>query len=167
MSGMLVTVLHCAVFAAVLLAAYEDVRFMRIRNTIALAVALLFLPMLALLPLNEVIAHLVVGGVIFAICVALFFAGLLGGGDAKLIGAIALWPSLHELPAFLMVMTFAGGALAIIALVLKKGTHLTTLKTSNPTLFGPENGWLACLERGETVVPYGVAIAIASLVILF
>lgn len=167
MSSMLILVLHCAVFAALLLAAYEDLRFMRIRNTIALAVALLFVPMAFLLPLNELLAHLTAGGIVFAICIALFFAGLLGGGDAKLLGAVALWPDLHELPAFLMIMTIAGGVLALAALALRKGAFLEKLKTGNPVLFGPEQGWFASLSRGETVVPYGVAIAIASAVILF
>lgn len=167
MITMLVLVLHCAVFSAVLLAAYEDVRFMRIRNAIPLAVAALFLPMLALAPLNEIIAHLVAGGVIFAICAGLFFAGLFGGGDAKLLGAVALWPSLHELPAFLMIMTISGGVLALIALALKKSPFLDGLKTRHPTVFGPENGWLASLSRGETVVPYGVAIAIATSITVF
>lgn len=167
MIEMLILVLHCAVFSAVLLAAFEDVRFMRIRNTIALAVAALFLPMLVLVPLNEIIAHLVVAGVIFAICAALFFAGLFGGGDAKLLGAIALWPTLHELPAFLMIMTITGGALGLIALVLKRTTFLEALKTKHPVVFGPENGWFASLARGETVVPYGVAIAVATAITIF
>lgn len=167
MIEMLILALHCAVFAAVVLAAYEDVRFMRIRNNIALAVVALFLPMLVLLPLNEVIAHLVTGGVIFAICAALFFAGLFGGGDAKLLGAVALWPTLHEVPAFLMIMTITGGVLAILAIVLKKSKFLDELKVKNPKLFGPEEGWLASLSRGETVVPYGVAIAVATVVTVF
>lgn len=163
----LVLILHIAVSLLMVFAAWEDVRTLRIRNSLALAVAVLFVPMAFILPLNETLAHLACGGIIFLIGIFLFFAGLFGGGDTKLLGAAALWPSLYELPAFLLIMTVAGGVLALAALALKKSGILPKLPASHPAVFGGEKGWLASLARGETVVPYGVAIAIATILTLF
>ncbi len=155
-------VLHATVMALVLVAAWEDVRHMRIRNDIAIAVAVMFVPMLFLLPGKVAGAHVMVGAVFLCAGAAMFFARMIGGGDAKLIAALGLWPDLLDVPAFLLVMTMAGGVLALAAIGLKRAPFLPKLAEKSPA-----DGWFAALARGETVVPYGVAIALATAVTLF
>ena len=50
----------------------------------------------------------------------LFFLKLFGGGDAKMIAAIALWTGISGLPMFLMLTTVMGGVLAITSMILRK-----------------------------------------------
>lgn len=81
-----------------------------------------------------------------AVCVFLLFAaafamGWMGGGDVKLLGALALWLPLVPLVRALVIMSIAGGVLTLIAVAAHK---LRRIKTQ------PE-------------VPYGVAIAFAGL----
>jgi prepilin peptidase CpaA len=90
---------------------------------------------------------LAVGAGLFLIGAALFAVGAIGGGDVKLVAAVGAWVGLHGLPSFLVVMALLGGALALLQLA---GGRL-----------GGAGGWLAP-ERG---VPYGVAIALAGLLV--
>lgn len=159
---------HAAVASLAVWAAFEDIRYMRLRNTIALSIAMLF-PAYAIitLTLSETLAHVVAGAIMFAIGFGLYLARVWGGGDAKLLAAIALWPAVRDVPALLMLVTIAGGALALIALALKHGKILPKMAVRAPWIYGPETGWFASLTRGETVVPYGVAIALGTLITLF
>ncbi|MCB1537724.1 MAG: prepilin peptidase [Rhodospirillales bacterium] len=154
--------LRCAVMALVLIAAWEDVRHMRIRNDISLAVVLLFVPMIFLLPFKLAGAHVIVAVVFLAAGAAMFFARLIGGGDAKLIAALGLWPQLTQIGSFLLIMTVCGGILALAGIGLKRATF-----TKNIAEKMPVDGWIPALARGETVVPYGVAIAVACAATLF
>ena len=68
----------------------------------------------------------------------------MGGGDVKLIAALALWLPVSPLLWMLVVMSLLGGALTLILMIEK---------------------WVR--NRTETPeIPYGVAIAIAGLVAL-
>ncbi|MAS87633.1 MAG: hypothetical protein CMH30_06620 [Micavibrio sp.] len=97
--------------------------------------------------------HIVSMGIVFAICFFLFCTGTFGGGDAKMATALALWIPLIAIPAFVMVMALVGGVLGLVALALRKRSFL---KPHN------ETGWIAALSRGESTVPYGIALAIAA-----
>ncbi|MEQ1509228.1 MAG: prepilin peptidase [Sphingopyxis sp.] len=77
---------------------------------------------------------------IFAAFAALFAIGGIGGGDVKMIGALALSIDVRLILSLLMVMALAGGVIAAAMLIRQK------LSKSTAT---PE-------------VPYGVAIAIAG-----
>jgi prepilin peptidase CpaA len=113
---------------------------------------------------QDLSSHLISGGVMLAIMMVLFFLKLFGGGDAKLIPAVALWTGLNGLPLFLMVTTISGGALALVSIALRKtktGQRFVTKMLRFPTL---QNGWIGALAKGENVVPYGIAIAIGAIV---
>lgn len=72
---------------------------------------------------------------------AIFFVrGAMGGGDVKLIAALALWLPLQMFVNFLMVMSLLGGALSIFYLLKSRGRDKDT----------------------PVEVPYGVAIALAG-----
>ena len=86
----------------------------------------------------------------------MFSLGWLGGGDAKLFAATAIWWMPPDLLNYLMYTTLAGGVLAIIILAARKLMPLTITKT----------GWLHRLLRDETKIPYGLALAFAGMITL-
>ena len=161
------TIIKATALLLVLIAAFEDFRHLRIRNDICIAVAALFIPFAFTLSLHDVGMHVISAAIIFAVTATMFFMRLFGGGDAKLLAALALWFLPSGLPAFLMVMALTGGVIGVIALVLKKSGVLLKLSPRFPKLIQPEDGWFAALARGETVVPYGLAIAFAAAVTFF
>lgn len=73
-----------------------------------------------------------------------FRFGWMGGGDVKLIAALALWLPVQPLAWMLIVMSVAGGVLTLVMLA----DHLIARR------------------EGPIEVPYGVAIVIAALVTL-
>jgi prepilin peptidase CpaA len=81
---------------------------------------------------------------VFAFFAGAFALGQMGGGDVKLIGALALWLPWQPLIWMLVWMSLLGGALTLL-LVAEK--------------------WI---RRGgkPLEIPYGVAIAIAALLVL-
>ena len=112
---------------------------------------------------QDLSSHLMSGGVMLAIMMVLFFLRLFGGGDAKIIPAIALWTGLNGLPLFLMVTTIAGGLLALLSIILRKtkmGQSLIKKAVSVPAI---QNGWVSALANNMNVVPYGIAIAIGAI----
>jgi len=86
----------------------------------------------------------------------LFWRGLLGGGDVKLIGATGLLVGYHDLFEFLFVMSVSGG---LIAVAIRARDRL-----------GARGPTLASLEHQKRpallTVPYGAAIAAAGIVSL-
>lgn len=81
---------------------------------------------------------------VFAFFAGAFALGQMGGGDVKLIGALALWLPVVPLMWMLVIMSLLGGVLTLL-LVAEK--------------------WI---RRGgkPLEIPYGVAIAIAALLVL-
>lgn len=146
-------------------AAFSDLRAMRLSNTLNMMLAGGFvvaaLAVVAGLELSPLVKeplwmHGLSFVVVMVVSAALFFTGLFGGGDAKMLPATALWVGLTGLPVLLMVMGLAGGVLAVAALVLPKTAFL-----KNGQFL--EGSWLQRLQHGERSVPYGVAIAMGGL----
>lgn len=108
-------------------------------------------------------AHLMIGGIVFAIMLIMFFLKIMGGGDAKLIPAIALWVGTDGIAEFLFITILSGFPLAIIALLLKntKIGHRISLKISHFSIFS--QGWIKALANQQNVVPYGIAIAVGGI----
>ena len=60
------------------------------------------------------------GTAVFAACFALFAANVMGGGDAKLLTAAAIWYGFNiSVIEFLLAVTFIGGALTVGILLLR------------------------------------------------
>ena len=131
--------------AAMLLAAAAlDLRSRTIPNGLNLAIALLALPYywavgLALWP--DVALQLGVALLVFAAFAGVFALGAMGGGDVKLVAAVALWLPWPGVIALLVLMSLAGGA-------------LTLAMVARQRIARPESA----LE-----IPYGVAIAFGGL----
>jgi prepilin peptidase CpaA len=126
------------------LAGIEDARTREIANWKNAAIALmapLWWVSIGLAPWPDMAIQIgIAAGVLALFCVAFHF-GQMGGGDVKLIAALALWLPIAPLMQMLLLMSVLGGALTLVMLIEHK-LH------KNPR----------ALE-----IPYGVAIAIAAL----
>lgn len=91
--------------------------------------------------------HLGIALVALIFCMGLFFGGLIGGGDAKMIPAVLLWIGPAGVTPFLLATTLAGGALALL---------LLPLRSALPAGFASADRF-ASLQSGAGA-PYGVAI---------
>lgn len=134
-----------AILALLLLgAAVTDLKARIIANPLNLAIALLapaYWWASGLAPWPDMILQALLGAGVFAVFAAMFAMGWMGGGDVKLLGALALWLPLPPLLKLLFAMSLLGGVLTLVVLAMHR---IRGLKTS------PE-------------VPYGVAIACAGL----
>lgn len=140
--------------------AISDVRAYRIPNSINLIIAGLF-PVYVFFNDASVdwsFALLIAGGA-FAVSALLFVFGLIGGGDAKMLTALALWAGPAHLADFVLTTTLVGGVLAI--LMMTSARHALALAAEN---LGQHR--LSAVFQGD-VLPYGVAIAAGGAVVGF
>src|ERR1700737_4770270 len=74
-------------------AAISDLLTLTISNRISIALAVLFIAMAfaCRLPATEILWHLACGGAMLIFGFGLFARGWIGGGDAKLAAATAIW----------------------------------------------------------------------------
>ena len=143
----LASFLLLALVGLLLSAGIEDVRTREIANWKNALIALLapgwwVASGLSLWP--GVAVQLAVAVAVFGLFVAAFWLGQMGGGDVKLIGALALWLPPQPLLWMLVLMSLLGGALTLLLVadkLLRKKKQL------------PE-------------IPYGVAIAMAALLVI-
>jgi prepilin peptidase CpaA len=142
--------------------AFGDVRTRRIPNALSLAVATLGLIRIILVHDLVAAGHtLVAGAAIFAATFLLFRRGSIGGGDAKLLTAMALLLDPRDLFSFLFLMSLCGGALALAILVRDRlglrWRRLSPLATMPPA---------KTIAQARSTVPYGVAIAASGAITL-
>ncbi|MEM9626558.1 MAG: prepilin peptidase [Pseudomonadota bacterium] len=152
--------LFSLVFAGFLIAAcITDLKDFRIPNAIPIALIALFLIRAA--ATNDIVVwpdHLLAFGVTFFFGLVAFGLGLMGGGDAKLIAATALWFGVTTLPTFLAITAIGGGLFAIMLLALR---HLAARQMqSEPPARSVSRPKL--LDR-RAPVPYALPIALSAL----
>lgn len=140
--GLQVTSL-AALFGLLAFVVYSDVKSRIISNRVNAAIALLAIPYWlgsgdALWPL--VGWQLLLALVVFAAFAAAFAFGAMGGGDVKLLTALALWLPAIPFIRMLVIMSIIGGVLTLGYLIW----HRRAQKPGNPE------------------VPYGCAISIAA-----
>lgn len=137
-------------------AALTDLQARRIPNLASAGLLAAWLCHLALADNSaDTFSGLIGGGLVFVAGVALWRAGMLGGGDVKLLAVLALWAGEKLLPQFLLLTTLIGGALALAWLAASWVTLAMPVRVA------------ALLARpglpGSTAsLPYGVAIAAAG-----
>jgi prepilin peptidase CpaA len=109
-------------FVLVVFAALSDSRSYYIPNRltagVALTAAVSFLR--PSVDLTFLALHLGSALLILAIGFTLFARDLFGGGDVKLLTALALWTGFADLPRLLLVTTLAGGLLALGILLWRR-----------------------------------------------
>lgn len=152
-------ILLWAVFPAlVITGALYDATSFTIPNWISIALAVLFIPAALLLgmSLGAIGLCLLVGFVMLLVGMGMFAMGWIGGGDAKLLAAAALWMGWPGGLNFVLITALAGGALAV-ALSAARASLLQAYAARGPA-------WVARLMAPGGAAPYGVAIAIGALV---
>ncbi|MEA3015780.1 MAG: prepilin peptidase CpaA [Sphingomonadales bacterium] len=130
--------------AALVAAAVGDLRTRTIPNWLNLAVALAAIPFwyvsdLGLWP--EIALRIGIAAAVFGLFAAAFALGMMGGGDVKLLAALALWLPPPAVAMLLVVMSLAGGALTLLLAVRHRMAR----------------------REEKLEIPYGVAIAFGGL----
>lgn len=145
MTGGVISLMLLSALAILLVtAALTDIRSRTISNGVCGLIAALapfFWWSGGLSPWPEMAIQLAIGLAVFVLFAGAFAMRMMGGGDVKLLGALALWLPLVPLVQMLLVMALAGGALTIGLLLVHR------IRRSKATL----------------EIPYGVAIAFAGL----
>jgi prepilin peptidase CpaA len=144
--------------AAMAFAAISDLLTMSISNRLSIALALSFFVVAAFIgmPLSDIGIHVVASAVVLAVCFAFFAFGWIGGGDAKLAAATALWLGFAHLPKYLILAAIMGGALTLALLILRA-------RPLPSSLIGTR--WVERLHSSGAGVPYGIALAVAGLAV--
>ena len=165
----------------VLIAAY-DFSFFRIPNILLAALLILYAFYAPLyLDIQTILNSLLVFAVAFAICFCLYLFKVFAAGDAKYIAVASLWFGAHGVIPLLFFVSLVGGGLALLYLAF--GDHIGRLsdliwmkiqaaEVRFPKLqsvwvgsgTGPEMGKRE--KIGSRVIPYGVAIAVGTIIML-
>jgi prepilin peptidase CpaA len=140
------------------IAAASDLITMTIPNRIALLIAALFFALAAAdgMSLYMVGTHIAAAALVLAVTFIFFARGWMGGGDAKLAAATALWLGFADLGAYALTAGIFGGALTMLILGFR----------SIPLPFAASMpSWAVKLHDEKTGIPYGIALATAALAI--
>ncbi|CEG06789.1 Flp pilus assembly protein, protease CpaA [Afipia felis] len=100
--------------------------------------------------------HALAGLSVLIIAFACFAFGWIGGGDAKVAAATALWFGFGYLLDYLLLASVLGGVLTLAILQFRNWTLPTWLLGQD---------WLVRLHGKDTGIPYGIALAAAALLI--
>jgi prepilin peptidase CpaA len=133
-----------ALAIALLFAAFTDLRRRQIDNWLNLAIALgapVFWWSQGLSLWPDIAIQLAVATGAFVVFAGLFAFKVMGGGDVKLLTALALWVPFFEYMQLLLIMSIAGGVLTIALVFWHTARH----------------------QRDRIAIPYGVAIAFGAL----
>ncbi|MGI0526204.1 A24 family peptidase [Rhizobium giardinii] len=137
------------------IAAFSDLFTMTIPNRVSaiLIGAFIVVAPLAGLSLAIIGMHLLAGVVVFAVCFTLFALGIMGGGDAKLLTASAVWFGFNSsLMTFVLYVSIVGGLLTLLILMMRKQENviLASGLPVPPLLFTAKK------------IPYGIAIGLGG-----
>lgn len=107
------------------------------------------------LTLGEFGWHVAAAGLVFAACFGLFALNVMGGGDAKLLSAAAIWFGFnHSLFEFLAYTGYLGGVLTIMVMLVRANwAKFATLGVKLPKTLMVANK-----------IPYAIAIGAAGLI---
>jgi prepilin peptidase CpaA len=143
---------------AVALAAALDLFTMKIPNRLSALMVLAFLPLALLAGLGpwQLLDHVGAGLIGLLIGVLLFIPGWFGGGDAKLMAAIALWIGLDNLFPYVLYVALAGGFIATLFSLVRS--------VPLPRAFLGE-AWALRLHNPSAGIPYGIALAAGALLV--
>lgn len=141
---------------AMILAGVMDIFTMTIPNKISLALVIAFclLAPIAGLGLTEIATHFGAGTLTLLVSLGLFTKGWIGGGDAKLMSATALWLGFDHLLPYILIASVAGGALTLLLLFARKLPLPMILARIE---------WISRLHNPQQGIPYGLALAAAAL----
>ncbi len=143
---------------AMAFAASSDLLTMRISNKLVLLLVAGFcvLAIVTGMSLQQFAMHVACAMLVLVVGFSFFAMRWIGGGDAKLAAATTLWLGFGLTLPFLAYSALLGGALTLLILVLRR-LPLTP--------FLARYRWLERLHNPKSGVPYGIALAIAGMII--
>lgn len=147
MAGIFSILLPATLAVLLLFAAVGDWRTRRIPNWLNAAIALLAIPwwiVSGLDPMWGMAVQLGMGVAAFLFFAIFFYLRAMGGGDVKMIAALALWVPPQRFLDFLMIVAFAGGVLTLAMMIRAKIQK----------------------SEGKLKVPYGIAIVFGAFAVL-
>jgi prepilin peptidase CpaA len=156
---MLVDAIRLMLFpAAMAFAASTDLLTMTISNRLSLILVGGFfaLALASGTGMAEILSHMGAGALVLTAGFVFFARGWIGGGDAKLAAATALWLGFDFLLNYLLFASIFGGALTLL-LIQFRTLPLPALLARQP--------WAQRLHNKDGGVPYGIALAAAALVV--
>jgi prepilin peptidase CpaA len=157
--AMLTDAIRLLLFPAMMtFAASSDLFTMTISNRVALALlgGFFALALIIGMPPADMLSHLGAALAVLAVSFVFFARGWIGGGDAKLAAATALWLGFDHLMAYLLYASIFGGILTLAMIRFR----LMPLPQSLA-----DQEWVKRLHRLDGGVPYGIALAAAALLI--
>jgi prepilin peptidase CpaA len=133
-----------------------DLLTMKIPNWISLALIVgnLLLSVTMGLPAHAIALNFSCGAAVFALTAILFNLGWIGGGDAKLATATAVWIGWSSILDYGVAAALIGGLLGL-AILFARSAPL-------PAFLGRQT-WIARLHDSRSGIPYGIALAAAGL----
>jgi prepilin peptidase CpaA len=139
-------------------AAASDLFTMTISNRVSLALVAGFLALALLggMGFYDILEHAAAGATVLAVAFGCFAMGWVGGGDAKVAAAAALWFGFGHLMNYLLYASLFGGALTLLLLQFREWPLPYSLAGQT---------WLIRLHAKESGIPYGIALAIGALMI--
>jgi prepilin peptidase CpaA len=156
---MLTEAIKLTLFPAVMaFAASSDLLTMTIANRVSLILISGFglLAIMTGMSATDALLHVGAGASVLVAAFALFSFGWIGGGDAKLAAATAVWFGFNHLFDYLIYSSILGGALTLLLIQFRTFPlpHL---------LVGRD--WIERLHRRGGGIPYGIALAAAALLV--
>ncbi len=156
---MLIDALRLLLFPATMaLAASSDLLTMTIPNRISLMLIAGFaaLALASGMSLEQIGWHCLAGALVLVVTFVFFTRGWIGGGDAKLAAATALWLGFDHLADYAIYASLLGGALTLGLLQLRR--------LPLPALIARQT-WIERLHAKDGGIPYGIALAAAALIV--
>jgi prepilin peptidase CpaA len=139
-------------------AASSDLLTMTISNRLSLILAggFFILALVSGMSAMAMLMHVAAAAIVLVVSFVCFARGWIGGGDAKLAAATALWFGFDHLFDYLLYASLFGGVLTIALLQFR-------MMPMPRLLAGQE--WAERLHQKDAGVPYGIALAAAALCI--
>jgi prepilin peptidase CpaA len=139
-------------------AASSDLLTMTISNRVSLILigGFLVLAPASGMSVMDILHHVGAAGIVLVVAFGFFVRGWIGGGDAKLAAATALWLGFDHLMPYLLYASLFGGALTLALLQFRMAPL--------PALLAKQE-WLQRLHRKDGGIPYGIALATAALAV--
>lgn len=145
--------------AAMIYAGIMDVMTLKIRNGLVAAIAVGYFVLAPLVGFTaeEIAWSVALAAGVLVVTFSFFALGWIGGGDAKLAAASALWFGPEHAFTYFMVTALIGGVLSVVVLWMR----VSTLPAS---FHGYE--WIMRIRESARGIPYGAAMAPAALIVL-
>lgn len=152
-NDVLLLALTAGFIAIMVWCAVSDIRDRRIPNVAVLALLALFVPWTLLQLGANFLSGIAAAAIALVVTVILYIFKIVGAGDAKLFASASLFVGLAQLPHLALATVLAGGVIALISLVTRPRRGLVMVMMKGRGDYG----------RG---IPYGVAIAAGSIIVL-